>query len=271
MEINEVSDDFAKVVDLELVAGRFFDSSDDGQTWRPVVIDRDLARTRFGNADPLGQSLDTEGQQRIVGVVRDFRRSELAARGNYVFERVRVGNAEDRPPHNLILRTEVGVGEGFEETLSRRLHAVAPQWSFDVRPLSLLRSDSLRLQMAPLIVGGLVAGFLLLMVALGLTGVLWQSMSRRTREIGLRRAIGASAAAIRRQLLAELLLLAGIALVLGTVIVLQLPLLVSFLVWKEVIPALLLAIVAILALTTSCRLATDSPRHPARARRRATL
>jgi|CXWL01.1.fsa_nt_gi putative ABC transport system permease protein len=251
MEVNEVSDDFAKVVDLEIVAGRFFDASDDGQTWRPVVIDRDLARARFGDGDPLGRSLDSEGHLRVVGVVREFRRSELSALGNYAFERVRVGNPEDRPPHNLLLRTEVGVGDDFEETLARRLHAAAPQWSFDVRPISLLRSDSLRLQMAPLVVGGLVAGFLLLMVALGLTGVLWQSMSRRTREIGLRRAIGASAAAIRRQLLAELLLLAGIALALGTVIVLQLPLLVSFLVWKEVIAALLLAIVAILALTTA--------------------
>ena len=43
----------------------------------------------------------------------------------------------------------------------------------------------------PLIAVGLVAGFLMLMVALGLLGVLWQNVTQRTREMGLRRAKGA--------------------------------------------------------------------------------
>ena len=45
---------------------------------------------------------------------------------------------------------------------------------------------------------GTIAGFLLLMVALGLTGVVWQSVTQRIREFGLRRAKGATIANVRR-------------------------------------------------------------------------
>jgi putative ABC transport system permease protein len=63
------------------------------------------------------------------------------------------------------------------------------------------------------------------MVGLGLTGVLWQNVTRRTREIGLRRAMGASGPVVRRQILAEVVLLATIAVIIGAVVVLQLPVL----------------------------------------------
>ena len=62
---------------------------------------------------------------------------------------------------------------------------------------------------------GVVAGFLMLMVALGLTGVLWQNVTQRTREIGLRRAKGATARRIHRQILGELLVMTTLALAAG--------------------------------------------------------
>ena len=66
--------------------------------------------------------------------------------------------------------------------------------------------------MAPFAIGVILAAFLLLMVALGITGVVWQSVTGRIEEFGLRRAKGATARAIRRQVIVKLLLLASIAL-----------------------------------------------------------
>ena len=99
----------------------------------------------------------------------------------------------------------------------------------------------------PLIVLGTVAGFLLLMVALGLIGVLWQNVARRTRELGLRRAMGATRAAICRQVLAELLVITGAAMLLGTVLVVQLPIFDVFGVFPRsiVLGAVLLAMATI--------------------------
>ena len=63
------------------------------------------------------------------------------------------------------------------------------------------------------------------MVALGLTGVVWQSVTQRIREFGLRRAKGATIANVRRQVLVEMVIMTSIALLAGVVLVAQLPLL----------------------------------------------
>jgi putative ABC transport system permease protein len=63
------------------------------------------------------------------------------------------------------------------------------------------------------------------MVGLGLIGVLWQSVTRRTEELGLRRALGATAGGIRRLVLGELLVLTSLAIAVGAAIYVQVPLL----------------------------------------------
>lgn len=247
-EVNEVSDGFAEVLGLEIIAGRWFLPSDDALLWEPMVLDQELAKTLYGDADPIGQAFPDSDNARIVGVVREYRRSELQAAGNYMFERVRVGNAEDRPPSRLLVRVAPGTPAEFQEQLVRRLRAVEPTWTFEVLPLDQARSAALRLRLAPLLAGAVIAGFLLLMVALGMAGVVYQSLAQRTREIGLRRALGASKGAVRIQLLGELLVLTALALAAGAALVLQLPLVVPFLSWRLAWSGLALAVLAIVTL-----------------------
>jgi putative ABC transport system permease protein len=61
------------------------------------------------------------------------------------------------------------------------------------------------------------------MVALGLIGVLWQNVTRRTREFGLRRAAGASQGDIRHQVIMEVVLTAAFALGIGAILAAQIP------------------------------------------------
>jgi len=70
-----------------------------------------------------------------------------------------------------------------------------------------------------------VVGFLLVMVAMGLFGVLWQNINSRTQEIGLRRALGASATSIRAQIISELFVLALFAMAITFFILIQVPML----------------------------------------------
>jgi putative ABC transport system permease protein len=72
---------------------------------------------------------------------------------------------------------------------------------------------------------GLVAGFLMLMVALGLLGVLRQNVTQRTREMGLRRAKGAAKVDVQRQILAEIGVMTTLALLAGVLVAIQFPLL----------------------------------------------
>jgi putative ABC transport system permease protein len=71
------------------------------------------------------------------------------------------------------------------------------------------------------------------MVGLGLIGVLWQNLIQRTRELGLRRAAGASRAAVHRQVFFEQVILTSLGVLLGAVLIAQLPILdlVVFIPW----------------------------------------
>lgn len=253
---NEASDDLDEVLGLRLVAGRWFDRRDDGQTHPPVVINRRLADELFADRDPLGELVERgDSKVRVVGVVDDFRQhGELTAPQSYTFHRVPPRYGGERPPRRLLLRMEPGTDGAYEREVLARLAPVAPAWSLEVAPLSQYRESRFRFALAPLLVATLVAAALLLMVALGLLGVLWQSVTRRTRELGLRRAAGASRAAIRRQLVGELLLVTTLGLLPALVLVAQLPLLgmLGPLDPRVFAAAVALAMVAIYALVAAC-------------------
>jgi len=116
-----------------------------------------------------------------------------------------------------------GTTARFEEPLTRHLQAVAREWSFDVKPMSEARASMIAFAAAPVAAISLVAGFLILMVAMGLTGVLWQNVTQRMREIGLRRAKGAERRQVQRQILGELVVMTSMAVTVAAVLVAQLP------------------------------------------------
>jgi putative ABC transport system permease protein len=229
---NFATDDFDDAVGLTVTAGRWFSREDDGAAWMPAVINERLARALFGDEPPIGKDLPSPVAQggmrrRVVGVITEFRQEgELSEPGNYLFLRLR----EDAPPdaslpNNLTIKVAPGTTAAFEPVVVRTLEAVAPDWSFALRPAVALGERTLREAITPLIVFMIIAGFLLLMVALGLTGVVWQSVTSRIQEFGLRRAKGATAANVQRQVVSELALLSTLALSVGLALIVQIPLL----------------------------------------------
>jgi putative ABC transport system permease protein len=221
---------FDKAMGLELVAGRWFEEADATLRWLPVVIDRDLARVAFGAENPVGRTFGEnspgERPSRVVGVVKEFRKTgELMPNGNFLFRLASVDHPEGDLMRNLVVRVRPGTPLAFEEELVRRMQAVAPDWSFEVRPLAQVRKTAFRFFLTPLIVAGTLAFFLLLMVGLGLIGVLWQNLLQRTREIGLRRAAGASRSAVHRQMLLEQLVVTSLGVLIGVLLVIQIPVL----------------------------------------------
>lgn len=226
--VDDVTDDFAKVMKIEVIRGRWFNAEDDAAQLEPLVIDANAARALFGAENPIGQKyeLDSDVHGRIVGVIAPYRKDgETSAARNMMFRRIAPNGAYGRVGSNLVVRVRPGTPAMFEETLLRRLQQVAPSMSLRVRQMEQMRSAAHRMRFTPLIAGGIVGLFLISMVALGLTGVLWQNVTRRTREIGVRRALGASGSSVHRQILAEVVLLTTLATILGMVVVVQLPLL----------------------------------------------
>ena len=229
-QVNEVSDDFKEVMGVQLMAGRWFEKADDALNWQPVVINQKLGRELFGSEDAVGKPFtpwaSASNDVRIIGVVADFRqRGEYGGLSNYMFERKRLDDPQQRPPRNLLLKLRPGLTADFEEKLDKRLQAVAREWSFEIQPLAQKRASQLKLLLAPVIAAGVIAGFLMIMVGLGLVGVLWQNVTQRTREIGLRRAKGATQQHVHTQILGELFVLTSMGLLAGIFLVVQFPLL----------------------------------------------
>ena len=261
---NRGGDELASTMSIPIVDGRWFSREDSGQTWEAVVINAALARDIFGTEQAAGKIIPREirtGQQnagppeppqRVVGVIQDFRQfGEYSTPANYMFTRndIVTGGQEPAPattpavtpaaagapeasrpsarlPNDIVVRLRPGVTAEFEERLVKTLQSMAPDWSFSMKPTEDVRTEYLRNNyLTPLAIMGMVAGFLLLMVALGLSGVLWQNVTQRIRELGLRRAKGADRARIKRQILTEIALMTGIAIVVGGVLLAQVPML----------------------------------------------
>lgn len=280
--VAEVTDGFRDLLGLHVVEGRWFGPEDKGQNYSPVVINRNMREDLFGTGPAIGQNLEQEhepGQEnrpsaptpgtppsepqrhvRVVGVVDAYREDgEFDGTRNYAIYRKDLdlfdqSDRRNRPPRNILIKVRPGTTVAFQERLIKRLQAAAPEWSFEVTPLADMRSTSINFALAPLIAVGLVAVFLMLMVALGLLGVLWQSVTQRTREIGLRRAKGAARVNVRRQILGEIAVMTSLALIAGVLVAIQFPLLdIIYFVEPHVYAiSLAISVTAIYLLTLAC-------------------
>jgi putative ABC transport system permease protein len=270
---NRVDDAFGDILGVSMVAGRWFSREDDGASWEPVVINQALARTVFGTTDPVGQTIRERPPtrrgpltpasslpKRVVGVIRDFRQfGELSTPGPVLMYRLDFHAPEDRVelPEILLVRVTPRTTAAFEEPLVRRLAAIAPTWSIGVQDVGAQRDAMLNEHLVPLAIVVIVAGSLLLMVALGLTGVVWQSVTQRMREFGLRRAQGATGADVGRQVIAELVVMTAFPIALGLILIAQIPL-IPVAVGLTLVPrpvfmaGVLVAVVAVSVVTIAC-------------------
>ncbi|MFN7945930.1 MAG: FtsX-like permease family protein [Blastocatellia bacterium] len=269
--VNFMTDDAKEVFGLHIVRGRWFGKEDDGGDYKPVILNQKTAREYFGDEDPIGKNLidkleekervkkdgTKRREERVVGVIDDFRKNgEFRELYGYKLYRNDLKLPDGEVPRNFVIRVRPGTTAEFEEKLVKRLQAIARDWSFEVKTIAQMRAENHTSYYVPMAAFGLVAGFLMLMVALGLTGVLWQSVTQRTKEIGLRRAKGATARRIYNQILGELLLITSFGLLIGTLVVIQFPLLdfLGFATPQVYLYSLLISLALIYLLTLFCGL-----------------
>jgi putative ABC transport system permease protein len=263
------SQDLPEVLRMQLLHGRWVDETDGALAYQPVVLTRNFARDMFGTDDPVGRDMpvyDDDGEltepkddakiHRVVGVMDDYRRQGMMEETMYsMFLAVDFTNGE-HIPDELLVRVRPGTTAAFEERLVRTLQGIAPHWSYDTTLIESKRRNMLMTFIGPMILSAVVAVFLFIMVGLGLVGVLWLSVTRRTAELGLRRAMGASGLSVRRQVVGELWALTAIAVATGAALFLQLPLFgVHFGVgWPVFLGAVILATLVIYSFVTFCGL-----------------
>ncbi len=267
-----VTDEFAKTMNLTLTQGRWFNASDDAyngttSSVKVIVLNEVAAATFFGKENPIGRDItflpgpgiskDLERKRhRVIGVISSFRKgSEYEQAGNFMFQRTNILDTTSYLPSQILVKMKPGTAASYEEEMLKKLEQTAPNWSFQITTLAADRQKAHKMLYFALIPGLTIAAFLLITVGLGLVGVVWQSVTRRMRELGVRRAFGATQQDIYFFVIGELIALTTFAVVFGLFLVAQVPL-IPFYAVPTATYALSIgaAVVGMYILTTLCAL-----------------
>jgi predicted permease len=223
-EVNQrgVSSAFFSTVRAKLLRGRYFTDADDASKPRVVIINETLAKKYFPGEDPIGKKIgDTEltpkSIKEIIGIVEDVKDGSLDSEiwpatydpfnqdtDNYFSLVVRTSQAEASLLPTLVAaihEIDPGIGTIDPTTMADRIND---------SPTAYLHRSSAWL------VGGF-AFMALLLGVVGLYGVIAYSVSQRTREIGVRMALGAQRRSVYQLIMTEAAWLAGVGIGAGLV------------------------------------------------------
>jgi len=207
---------------IALKQGRLFDQHDDTNAKRVALVNESLVRKIFARENPLGQHIVMGNTlpMEIVGVVADAKLYGLDAP---VEPAVYVPHMQSPPDiMGLVVRTE-GDPATVAAAVRREVLKLDPEQPIsNVRTIEKVLSDSLMLRRVSMLMLMVFAGLALTLATLGIYGLTAYSVSRRTHEIGLRVALGASQPQILRLVVGRGLVISVIGAVVGLAAAFQL-------------------------------------------------
>jgi putative ABC transport system permease protein len=215
-DIRAVSPGYFETMKTPLLRGRLFDDRDRQGMASVMAINETLARRYFAGQDPLDRVVRTpHGAARVVGVVADTHHRGL--------------DSEPRPEIFLpflqnpfggmavVVRTTADP-EGYAAAIRREVTQIDPaQPIFDLRTMDDVLSRSVFVPRVSMLLLGAFAGAALLMAVVGIYGVISYSVGQRTREFGLRMALGARPGDTMRLVVSKSMALVLCGIVLGLV------------------------------------------------------
>ena len=214
---NAISADYFKLLRVPLLRGRIFDDRDDAKAGRsrPVcIINYAMAKRLFGDADPVGRRIRTmewmvPGYREVVGVVSDVKQDSQA---DDPTSQLYVPQLQSPWFFTTVLVRSTGVSAAELQGAVRR---VDPVLAIDVNTMDEAIERSTTQPRIRAMLFGLFAAVALGLSAFGIYASISFTVGQRTREIGVRMALGAAPLVIVRWVLSRAMWLAGLGVIVG--------------------------------------------------------
>jgi predicted permease len=211
-----VTPGYLRAMGIQLLEGRDFGWQDGETSENVIIINRTAARRLWPGADALGRiAMVNSKETRVVGIIADVRESSLESTSGWQMylpvTQVSPVGAE------LAVRTKLAPDllAGSVMSTLRSLNPTQPATEF--RPLQQLVDHAVSPRRFFVLLVAAFAGLGLVLASLGIYGMISYSVTRQTQEIGIRMALGATAARVQFGVIAKTLRLALIGITLGTV------------------------------------------------------
>lgn len=206
---------YIKTMRIPLIAGRELNEHDTATAEKVALINEKMARQLWPGQNAIGQIFNFDGERRVVGIVGNVRHQALEQEGG--FEVYVPITQNSNASVELVVRAKMEPAD-LAPSIRTALRGVDPTLpTVEFKPLTQLIDHAVSPRRFMVLLLGGFAFAALILASVGIYGIVSYTVGRRTQEIGIRMALGASAGQVKQQVMMQTVALVGSGIAIGVV------------------------------------------------------